>query len=87
VFVQDEPVEDIPVEEPKPVVNKRALYTGSSSDTQGTSQGITAGEGDQGKPHGYKESDDYSGQGGLGNGISLAGWKRQLIFGATIGNV
>ena len=80
VFVQDELVEDIPVEEPKPVVNKRALYTGSSSDTQGTSQGVTAGEGDQGKPHGYKESDDYSGQGGLGNGISFSLGGRGSLF-------
>ena len=70
VFVEDEPVEEVPVEEPKPVVNKRALYTGSTSDTQGANQGITTGAGDQGKPHGYKESDDYTGQGGSGNGIS-----------------
>ena len=62
VFAEQEPVEDVPVEEPKPVVNTRALYKGSSSDTQGTNQGITEGAGDQGKPHGYKESDDYSGQ-------------------------
>ena len=70
VFVQEETVEDTPVEEPKPVVNKRALYTGSTSDTQGTNQGITEGAGDQGKPHGYKESDDYDGLGGSGNGIN-----------------
>ena len=70
VFVVDELVEEVPVEEPKPVVNKRALYTGSSatSDTQGTSQGITEGAGDQGKPHGYEEVDDYTGRGGSGNG-------------------
>jgi outer membrane biosynthesis protein TonB len=80
VFVQEETVEDIPVEEPKPVVNKRALYTGSTSDTQGTNQGITEGAGDQGKPHGYKESDDYTGQGGLGNGISFSLGGRGSLF-------
>lgn len=80
VFVEDKPVEEIPVEEPKPVVNKRALYTGSSSDTQGTSQGITEGAGDQGKPHGYKESDDYTGQGGSGNGISFSLGGRGSLF-------
>ena len=79
-FVQEEIVEDIPVEEPKPVVNKRALYTGSTSDTEGTNQGFTEGAGDQGKPHGYKESDDYNGQGGLGNGISFSLGGRGSLF-------
>ncbi len=69
VFVQEDPVEEVVVEDPKPVVNKRALYTGSTSDGTGTNQGITVGAGDQGKPHGYKESDDYDGKGGSGNGI------------------
>lgn len=76
----EEVVEEVPVEEPKPVVNKRALYTGSSSDTQGTNQGITEGAGDQGKPHGYKESDDYTGQGGSGNGISFSLGGRGSLF-------
>jgi len=73
VFIQEEPVEDIPVEEPKPVVNSRALYTGSSTtaDATGTNEGITEGAGDQGKPHGYKESNDYTGQGGKGDGVSF----------------
>jgi len=77
---QEEIVEEIPIEEPKPTVNKKALYTGSSSDTQGTNQGITDGTGDQGKPHGYKESDDYSGQGGLGNGIAFNLGGRGSLF-------
>lgn len=76
----EEVVEEVSVEEPKPVVNKRALYTGSSSDTQGTNQGITEGAGDQGKPHGYKESDDYTGQGGSGNGISFSLGGRGSLF-------
>lgn len=80
VFVEEEPIEIVPIEDPKPVVNKRALYTGSSSDTKGTNQGITTGAGDQGKPHGYKESDDYSGQGGSGNGISFSLGGRGSLF-------
>lgn len=76
----EEIVEEVPVEEPKPVVNKRALYTGSTSDTQGTNQGITKGAGDQGKPHGYKESDDYDGQGGSGNGVSFFLGGRGSLF-------
>ncbi len=80
VFIEEEPIEEVPVEKPKPVVNKRALYTGSSSDSQGTNQGITEGAGDQGKPHGYKESDDYSGQGGSGNGISFSLGGRGSLF-------
>ena len=80
VFIEDEPIEEIPIEEPKPVVNKRALYTGSTTDTQGTNQGITTGAGDQGKPHGYKESDDYDGRGGSGNGISFSLGGRGSLF-------
>ncbi|HJN05066.1 MAG TPA: TonB family protein [Bacteroidales bacterium] len=80
IFIEEEPIEEVPIEEPKPIVNKRALYTGSSSDTKGTNQGITAGAGDQGKPHGYKESDDYSGLGGSGNGISFSLGGRGSLF-------
>jgi len=60
------------VEDPKPVVNKRALYPGSSTSDEGTNQGITEGAGDQGKPQGAKDSDKYDGQGGKGNGISFS---------------
>lgn len=70
-LVQAEPVEEIIEKEPEPVVNKRALYTGSTSDGRGTNQGVTDGGGDQGKPHGYKDSDKYDGKGGSGNGISF----------------
>lgn len=80
IAIQEEAVEEIPVEEPKPVVNKRALYTGSTSNTEGTNQGITKGTGDQGKPHGYKESDDYTGQGGKGNGVSFSLGGRGSLF-------
>ncbi len=70
-FVQEEVTEEVIIEDPKPVVNTKALYKGSSSDNQGTNQGITQGAGDQGKPHGYKESNDYDGRGGSGNGVSF----------------
>ncbi len=77
---QNEIVEEIPIEEPKPIVNKRALFTGSTSDTEGTNQGITNEVGDQGKPHGYKESDDYTGQGGSGNGVAFNLGGRGSLF-------
>lgn len=66
-----EEVIEEPVEDPKPVVNQRALYKGSSkTSTDGTNQGIKEGVGDMGKPQGYKESDKYDGRGGKGNGPS-----------------
>jgi len=58
--------------EPDPVVNERALFKGSSKNTNGTNQGITQGSGDQGKPHGFEDSNKYDGQGGLGDGISYS---------------
>lgn len=81
-LIAEEIMEDtLVIEDPKPVVNKRALYTGSSnSDGAGTSQGITEGAGDQGKPHGYKDVDDYTGQGGSGNGISFSLGGRGSLF-------
>jgi len=66
-----EEIVEEPAEEPKPVVNERALYKGSSkSSTDGTNQGVKPGVGDMGKPQGYKESDNYDGRGGKGNGPS-----------------
>ena len=59
-------------EKPKPVVNERALFKGTSNKKQGESEGITKGAGDQGKPHGYKESKRYKGTGGEGNGIAFS---------------
>ena len=70
-FIYEEKVEEIVLEEQKPVVNTRALYTGSTTKGQGTSQGVTQGGGDQGKPYGDKESQVYDGKGGVGNGISF----------------
>ena len=67
-FVTEEPAEEVPVEDPKPVVNQKALYPGSSKSTEGTNQGVTEGPGDQGKPQGAKDSDKYDGRGGEGDG-------------------
>jgi len=62
-----------PVDEPKAVVNTKALYKGSSKTSkQGTNQGVKQGAGDMGKPQGYKDSDKYNGRGGEGNGISFS---------------
>ncbi len=66
------PAEEKTKEEPKPVVNQRALFKGSSKNKDGKSQGVTKGSGDQGKPHGYKDSDRYDGQGGKGKGIAFS---------------
>lgn len=60
------------VPNPDPVVNEKALFTGSSQNASGTNQGIAGGAGDQGKPHGFEDSNKYDGQGGLGNGISFS---------------
>jgi outer membrane biosynthesis protein TonB len=65
----EEVVEEV-VEEPKPVVNERALYPGTSQNKSGTNQGIKEGPGDQGKPQGYKDSDEDDGRGGEGDGPS-----------------
>ncbi len=57
------------VKKPKPVVNKRALFKGNKHRIgDGTNQGLGKEAGDQGKPHGYKDSNNYNGRGGKGNG-------------------
>ncbi len=72
-FYTEEVVEEpVPEPEPEPVVNERALFKGSSKNTNGTNQGISGGTGDQGKPHGFEDSNKYDGRGGLGNGISYS---------------
>lgn len=60
------------VTEPENVVIQEALFQGSSQNTSGTNQGIEGGTGDQGKPHGYEDSNKYDGKGGSGNGISFS---------------
>jgi colicin import membrane protein len=59
--------------EKKPEVNPAALYQGKSKDqSQQQSEGITPGDGDQGKPTGTVDSKQYLGQGGFGEGMSYS---------------
>ena len=62
------PKQEKPVEEPKPTVNKRALFKSNDSPQSGGSEGITGQPGDQGKPNGLAGIKQYDGQGGKGNG-------------------
>ncbi len=66
-------------EKPQPVVNQRALFK-LAPGSQNRSQGIKKGTGDQGKPHGFKESNEYNGKGGKGQGISFSLGNRGAIF-------
>lgn len=71
-----EPVEEQEVVEKAPEVNPAALYKGKSNQAaENTSEGIAGGEGDQGATGGDKESKNYLGKGGFGDGPdwSLAG--------------
>ncbi len=79
IVTQEEITENIPVEDPKPKVIAKALYGGNSNKT-GSDEGITNQHGNQGKPHGYKDSDGYTGQGGKGNGISFNLGGRGSLF-------
>ena len=62
------PKQEKPTEEPKPTVNKKALYKGNDAPQSGGSEGITGQPGDQGKPNGLAGIKKYDGQGGKGNG-------------------
>ena len=62
------PKQEKPVEEPKPTVNKRALFKGNNNPQEGGSEGITGQPGDQGNPNGLAGIKKYDGQGGKGNG-------------------
>lgn len=62
------PKQEKPAEEPKPQVNKRALFKGSNDPQAGGSEGITGQPGDQGKPNGLAGIKKYDGNGGKGNG-------------------
>ncbi len=59
-------------EEPKQVVNKKALLQGSKTGQNGGSEGITGQPGDQGNPNGLKGVKQYNGSGGNGNNISYS---------------
>lgn len=64
--------EQTPVETPQPQVNQRALFRGSSSGSNTSSEGITGQSGDQGRPDGLRDVTRYDGQGGQGNGPSFS---------------
>lgn len=55
-------------EEPKPVVNQKALFKGADKSQEGGSEGITGQPGDQGNPNGLAGVKKYDGHGGQGNG-------------------
>ncbi len=59
--------------EPKQVVNPDALYKGpSQGSSTGGNQGITGTAGDQGRPDGVKDANNYDGTGGSGGGVSYS---------------
>ena len=62
------PKQEKPAEEPKPTVNKRALFKGNNNPQAGGSEGITGQPGDQGNPNGLADIKKYDGNGGKGNG-------------------
>ncbi len=68
-----------PQKKPRPVVNQRALFK-LAPGSQNQSKGIKSGVGDQGKPHGFKESNVYNGQGGKGQGVSFSLGNRGAKF-------
>jgi len=69
--VIEKPVEE--VIERQPEVNPAALYQGKSKDqSPRQSEGITEGDGDQGKPEGSVDSKAYLGRGGFGDGMSYS---------------
>ena len=73
------PAEPPPTEtKPKePEINKNALFTGrrnqGSNGSGDGSQGVTSGQGDQGKPGGTQSSNNYVGNGGGNGNFSLVG--------------
>ncbi len=72
-------VKNTPPKKPEPVVNQRALFkVAKGSQNQG--QGIKPGNGDMGKPHGFKQSNAYNGKGGQGHGISFSLGNRGAKF-------
>ena len=67
----------------EPVLNPNALYRGKQQgEGQPSSQGITQGTGDQGRPDGNPASGNYTGQGGSGNGpgFFLTGRSKVFLF-------
>jgi len=74
--VEKETVEEVvekKIVKEEPKVNPAAMYKGKSKDAiKDANEGITGNEGDQGKPTGSKDSDNYEGPGGQGDGMSYS---------------
>ena len=71
VITEEAVKKEIEKEEQK--VNPAALYKGKSKDdSKQINEGITGEEGDQGKPAGRKDSKNYQGHGGFGDGLSYS---------------
>lgn len=68
-------IKEVPVTEPAPKVDPRAIFpgrgTGSNQSGQGGNEGITGKPGDQGKPTGDPNATGYTGTGGSGGGVSF----------------
>lgn len=72
------PTKEKAKEPEKPVVNQNALYKGKSKSS--SNQGIAGGKGDQGKPGGDPNSNNYVGSPGTGGiGIDLKGRKYMYL--------
>ncbi|MCP4551765.1 MAG: energy transducer TonB [Bacteroidetes bacterium] len=70
--MEEKPVEKVVEKKPDPVVNPNALYQRKNTNAQGSNQGITHSQGDQGEVHGTPESVNYEGLGGEGEEISYS---------------
>lgn len=70
-----------PPQKPKAVYGGGTGTGGNNSDTYNNSrnQGIAGGTGNQGKPGGNPNSDNYTGNGGTGNGPKVVGGNRRII--------
>ena len=66
-------VEKPKAENKEPQINKNALFPGKRNQNGGGSQGISQGQGNQGKPDGNPNSSNYAGNGGGNGNYSLVG--------------
>ena len=67
-------------QQPQPQTNQNALFPGKRNNTNGGSQGVTQGTGNQGKEGGDPNSNRYDGQPGHGgSGYSLNGRKASAL--------
>jgi len=72
--VAPQPTEPVVTQPKEPEINQRALFPGKRNQNSGSgSQGVSTGQGDQGKPNGTQTSNNYAGNGGGNGNYSLAG--------------